>query len=91
MPPESQFSEENTANQPGDIWALGVTLLVLLTGKHPEFFDHKIDVEKAINSLKDVSDNCKNFIARCLEIDASKRIKAEELLAHAWLGCLDQF
>lgn len=55
MPPESQFSEENTSNQPGDIWALGVTLLVLLTGKHPEFFDHKIDVEKAVSNLKDVS------------------------------------
>lgn len=44
MAPESQCSEESTSKQPGDIWALGVTLVVMLTGKHPDFFDNKINV-----------------------------------------------
>ena len=55
MPPEAQENQESSNSQLGDIWALGVTLLVMLTGKHPEFIDHKIDVEKVISGLKDVS------------------------------------
>lgn len=35
MPPEAQDNQEGSDSQLGDIWALGVTLLVMLTGKHP--------------------------------------------------------
>ena len=42
MPPPSEINEgdESFGN---DIWALGVTLIVLLTGKTPEFTNQKID------------------------------------------------
>jgi len=35
MSPESLAHEGESSSQSCDIWALGVTLLVLLTGKHP--------------------------------------------------------
>jgi serine/threonine protein kinase len=52
MPPES---EEGASNQAGDIWALGVTLLVLLSGRHPDFSQQKIDPLAEVGKLKDVS------------------------------------
>lgn len=35
MSPESLSHEGESSSQSGDIWALGVTLIVLLSGKHP--------------------------------------------------------
>jgi serine/threonine protein kinase len=86
MPPESLSSDGESSSLSGDIWGLGVTLLVLLTGKHPEFADQKINVEKEIGQLREVSSECKEFIRGCLQVDAGKRLKAEELLGHEWLG-----
>jgi serine/threonine protein kinase len=86
MSPESLSTEGESSSQPCDIWALGVTLLVLLTGKHPEFVDQRINPEKEILKLKDVSEQCKDFLQHCLEVDVSKRFKAGQLLEHPWLG-----
>jgi serine/threonine protein kinase len=86
MSPESLSAGGESSSQPCDIWALGVTLLVMLLGRHPEFIDQKIDPEKEIALLKDVSDSCKDFIWHCLEVDASKRFVAAQLLEHPWLG-----
>jgi serine/threonine protein kinase len=61
----------------GDIWALGVTLLVLLSGRHPDFTSNKIDVGFELHNIKkETSEVCRDFLKRCLEIDPSKRIKA---------------
>ena len=84
MPPEANGSTE-ACSQAGDIWALGVTLLIMLKGKLPDFTKQKIDTETEIAELKDISESCKNFIWGCLESDPDKRLTAEKLLNQAWL------
>ena len=44
MPPESSLTEGKKVirTQAADIWAMGVTLLIMLTGKTPEYKDHSI-------------------------------------------------
>lgn len=67
MPPETEPSnQEEVCTKAGDIWATGVTLLVMLTARHPDFQDGKINVQKEIGKLKDVSETCRDFILRCL-------------------------
>jgi serine/threonine protein kinase len=61
--------------QAADIWGMGVTLLIMLTGSSPEYKNNAIvDLEKRIEDLKDVSAELKAFLKRCLEENPEKRI-----------------
>ena len=68
MPPEGSGNQD-ISNHAGDIWALGVTLLVMLTSKNPDFKGQKIDAPAEIAKVKDVSESCRDFLARCLDLD----------------------
>lgn len=82
--------------KPVDIWALGVITYFLLCGYTP--FDRDSDFEEMQAILKadyafepvdywrGVSDAAKNFIARCLTIDASRRMTAHEALQHPFVA-----
>ncbi|AEO68017.1 uncharacterized protein THITE_2117306 [Thermothielavioides terrestris NRRL 8126] len=82
--------------KPVDLWALGVITYFLLCGYTP--FDRDSDFEEMqailnadysftpLEYLRGVSDNAKDFIRRCLTIDASKRMTAHEALQHPFVA-----
>ncbi|KAL1899195.1 Calcium/calmodulin-dependent protein kinase type I [Sporothrix stenoceras] len=86
--------------KPVDIWALGVITYFLLCGYTP--FDRDSDFEEMqailqadysftpVDYWRGVSDAAKDFIRRCLTIDASKRMTAHAALQHPFLAGYDR-
>ncbi|XP_018900537.2 uncharacterized protein [Bemisia tabaci] len=77
-----------------DMWSLGVTTYVLLTGFSP--FGGETDQETFCNIsqaqldfpdelFEDVSEEAKDFIKRLLIRDPSERMSAKECLRHPWI------
>lgn len=77
-----------------DMWALGVTVYILLTGISP--FQGDSDEETYLNILhcdyyagdelfKDISETALDFIKKLLVFKPNKRMTAEECLSHPWL------
>ncbi|XP_054285335.1 uncharacterized protein LOC129001925 [Macrosteles quadrilineatus] len=78
-----------------DMWSLGVTTYVLLTGFSP--FGGETDQETFLNIsqaaldfpdelFEDISDDAKDFIRRLLVRDPKHRMTARECLRHRWLA-----
>ncbi|CUG91131.1 protein kinase, putative [Bodo saltans] len=79
-----------------DIWSVGCTVVEMLNGGHPPWHEKFDNVYSAMffiastseipsNIPNDVSDLCKDFLARCFERDVTKRASAADLLIHPWL------
>ena len=79
-----------------DIWCIGVLAYLLLVGRLP--FDHPDDDENEIarqtindpvpfveEKWKNISDEAKSFVNKCLQKDPADRIKITELLEHDWI------
>jgi tRNA A-37 threonylcarbamoyl transferase component Bud32 len=79
-----------------DIWCVGVLAYLLLVGRLP--FDHPDDDENEIarqtindpvpfveEKWKNISDEAKSFVNKCLQKDPADRIKITELLEHDWI------
>ena len=64
--------------QMADMWALGITLLVLLTGKNPELDESKL--QSTINALSDVSEPCKDVLRKLLTLNPKNRITSPQLI-----------
>lgn len=83
-----------------DIWSVGCTVVEMLNGGHPPWHEKFDNVYSAMffiastseipsNIPNDVSETCKDFLARCFERDVTKRASAAELLIHPWLQGLE--
>lgn len=94
MAPEIAQNKEYNANV--DIWSLGITVIEMIEGKPP----HLEDPEQALLSLRSqrapalknperLSSNLRNFLHKCLQVDAEKRSKAYELLDHPFFYNVD--
>ncbi|KAI1303051.1 Testis-specific serine/threonine-protein kinase 4 [Halotydeus destructor] len=75
-----------------DVWAMGVMLFAMLNNKFPYHFDKRM-LDEQLNyrykyrpTVEDLlSENVKNLIRRCLEVDPPKRITTVDMLAHKWM------
>ncbi|TGJ81879.1 hypothetical protein E0Z10_g6904 [Xylaria hypoxylon] len=82
--------------KPVDIWAMGVITYFLLCGYTP--FDRDSDFEEMqailnadynfqpVEYWRGVSDHAKDFVRRCLTVDANKRMTAHEALSHPFVA-----
>ncbi|XP_026444722.1 calcium-dependent protein kinase 32-like [Papaver somniferum] len=77
-----------------DIWSAGVIMYIMLGGRYPFFAKDEKSLEAQIkygfvdritNPWPRVSDSAKNLIRNMLEVDASKRFTAQQVLNHPWL------
>ncbi|XP_074570364.1 mitogen-activated protein kinase kinase kinase 18-like [Curcuma longa] len=94
MAPEVARGERPTPK--ADVWSLGCTVIEIMTGgKHPwSNFSNK-DALGAILGIgygegtpelpAELSEVCRDFVARCLTRNASERWTAEQLLRHPFL------
>ncbi|CAG9319541.1 unnamed protein product [Blepharisma stoltei] len=85
---------ENSYNELCDEWSCGIILYILLTGKPP--FSGKSEAEILHNvkygiiltdgpHFHKISEGARDLMRKLLERDVSKRITAQESLAHSWL------
>jgi len=89
-----QVRGENV-NPKSDVWMMGATLYKMLTGNYPfgtdiynwRNYHKKIEAGLSLDYLnaKKYSAECKDFIKRCLDVNASTRLSAAEALHHPWL------
>ena len=77
----------------GDIWTIGIIAYLLVFGRQPFLMSgsnrRSKDIMKAIHSKTRssvVSNQCKDFISKCLRIAPEDRESAEELLEHDWIA-----
>ncbi|KAL3631519.1 hypothetical protein CASFOL_024503 [Castilleja foliolosa] len=80
-----------------DIWALGCSVLHMLTGKSPWIFDKKTDVKDALFKIgcsselpeiptsNKISKEAKDFLKKCLVKDPMARWKADMLIDHPFV------
>ena len=68
-----------------DIYSLGVTLHILLTGCYP--YNVVVDVGKRKVILdSSLSDDCKHLLERMLRDNPKKRISLDEVMKHPWVA-----
>eukprot|EP00931_Biecheleriopsis_adriatica_P030162 TRINITY_DN1779_c0_g1_i1.p1 TRINITY_DN1779_c0_g1~~TRINITY_DN1779_c0_g1_i1.p1 ORF type:complete len:311 (-),score=50.86 TRINITY_DN1779_c0_g1_i1:98-1030(-) len=68
-----------------DIWALGVSLYGLLSGRFP--FRHKRDIKVEHPTLSDKWDpRFRHFLETALQKDEEERASADDLAVHSWLS-----
>ncbi|XP_021618651.1 E3 ubiquitin-protein ligase UPL5 [Manihot esculenta] len=83
-----------------DIWSLGCTVLEMLTGNYPyshvNDWDANLELEVEKGTLRNhlpnysLSENARDFIMKCLQVDPKKRPTASQLLNHLFVkdsGC----
>ncbi|XP_058726888.1 mitogen-activated protein kinase kinase kinase 20-like [Vicia villosa] len=95
MSPES-LMVDRVYESPIDIWALGCTVLEILTGEpvwnmgyNPDMFKllDRIIVGKEVPLIPDeISEEAKDFLKKCLVRDPLKRWSAEMLLKHPFIS-----
>lgn len=93
-PPEIYRGE--APGLPMDMWALGVVLYILLSGRHPFDPEGQADDPELATRIKagewafgkhtqDVSDSAREIVRLLLEPSPPSRPTASQLLAHPWL------
>lgn len=77
----------NIYTSKNDVWSIGVILYEMLHGKAPWTCSNERQLIEEINKaniylLKNLSEDLKDFIRRCLVSDESKRMSAKDMASH---------
>jgi calcium/calmodulin-dependent protein kinase I len=81
-------------DQAVDLWSIGVTTYIVLSGNFPfygkeerDLFDKILRVDYSFSGSEwdDVSEEAKDFISKLLVLDPKKRLTTEQCLNHPWL------
>lgn len=71
-----------------DCWSIGILTYECLLKTLPFQGNNMEELKESVNKYDiqfgNISENARDFIRRCLEIDPAKRIKACEMLSHEW-------
>jgi serine/threonine protein kinase len=80
-----------------DLWAVGILLFILIVADYPYMIADGADPIECISeglasldrhqSLRNVSQNCRDLLGRMLEPDPTQRISAADALTHPWFRC----
>jgi len=68
-----------------DVWAMGVIMFGLVTGRFP-FKDEKQIRTKEVRVSKRVHPVCEDFILRMLEKSEDRRLASDGVMSHQWLA-----
>ncbi len=95
----SLLKAERSLTCASDIWAIGVITYFLLCGYTPFDRDSNLEEMQAILAAdysftpveywRNVSDNARDFIRRCLTVDPRNRMTAHLALQHPWIKPMD--
>jgi predicted Ser/Thr protein kinase len=85
--------KKGTYGKAVDMWSIGVIVYVVLTLR-PPFDDEDSQMHTALKHIlqftlpewSNISRSAKNFVARCFEMDETKRMTASQALDHEWLS-----
>lgn len=91
--PEIANGDEQYSGMKVDVWALGVSAYVMLTGRTPFEADNLVSLFKVIaagiyeppTDLGRDNETICDFLSHALEVDWRKRWAVEELLRHPWI------
>ncbi|GAV09775.1 hypothetical protein RvY_19260 [Ramazzottius varieornatus] len=97
-PPECLLPDQRTAaGRPLDMYALGVTLFVMVHGDLPfradllpELFDKILNEEVVMPEKTDVSESLTEVIKRLMEKNPKVRMTMPEMLKHPWMQKFQQ-
>lgn len=90
MAPEMVKKGKKEYNEKVDVWAIGVTAFYLLSnGKYPFYGKNKAEVDQKLISAdpewdqldEDVTQEAKDFLAKCLDKDKEQRPACEDLFS----------
>jgi len=93
IPPE--YYLDNTIHYNSDIWSLGITLLVLETGKNIfdkntnyelALLENQQDLDDTIDKYIKVDTDSNNLIKNMLKLDCSIRFDYDDILTHSYLN-----
>ena len=86
-------------DQKCDIWSIGAITYFMICGDHPFSGKNNLQIFQKIvkeeltfdkNKWNNISDNCKDFIQKCLIKDPQHRLSAEKALEHSWFKRVDK-